>query len=179
MIYHGAQDWSRIADIEITVSEPRTGFTVSGFRASHIKAAPESWSRQFDVCSKIAFYVFLFSILSYIGFYIVHWITIFQCAIKIVTDRSDFLKGIAWKNWVFFKSIYYLIYTKRWKIFLLTEFSIFYLKILLKNRYSIHTVLRKRCSSNITLNSLVGPELFNRHLKAVENLDGFFLSEIF
>lgn len=38
--------------------------------------------------------------------------TIFQCAIKIVTDRSDFLKGIGWKNWVFFKSIYYLIYTK-------------------------------------------------------------------
>ena len=43
----------------------------------------------------------------------------------------------------------------------------------------IHTVLRKRCSSNITLNGLVGPELFNRHLKAVENLDGFFLSDIF
>ena len=32
----------RIADIEITVSKPRTEFTVSGFRASHIKAAPES-----------------------------------------------------------------------------------------------------------------------------------------
>lgn len=44
--------------------------------------------------------------------------TIFQCAIKIVTDRSDFLKGIGWKNWVFFKSIYYLIYTKGMKNFL-------------------------------------------------------------
>ena len=101
--------------------------------------------------------------------------TIFQCAIKIVTDRSDFLKGIAWKNWVFFKSIYYLIYTKRWKIFLLTEFSIFYLKIPQKNRYSIHTVLRKRCSSNITLSSLVGPGLFNRQLKPSRILDGFSL----
>ena len=58
--------------------------------------------------------------------------TIFQCAIKIVTDRSDFFKGIGWKKRVFFKSIYYLIYTKGWKIFLLTEFSIFYLKILQK-----------------------------------------------
>ena len=64
-------------------------------------------------------------------------------------------------------------------ISILTLNRAFYLKILLKNRYSIHTVLRKRCSSNITLNGLVGPELFNRHLKAVENLDGFFLSEIF
>ena len=52
-------------------------------------------------------------------------------------------------------------------------------QIILDSSDSIHRVLRKRCSSNITLNGLVGPELFNRHLKAVENLDGFFLSEIF
>lgn len=50
-----------------------------------------------------------------------------------------------------------------------------YLKILQKNRYSIHTVLRKRCSSNITLSSLVGPGLFNRQLKAVENPRRLFL----
>lgn len=44
--------------------------------------------------------------------------TIFQCAIKIVTDRSDFLKGIAWKNWVFFKSIYIFNIYKEMKNFL-------------------------------------------------------------